>query len=620
MGQTRQVADASAAAPLVPDVPTIARARAGSNDPIDKVWRLLTSVRFAILLIFLVSLGVLAGTLIMQAPAEIAANPDSFAGWLARPRGKYGEPWATILETLDLYRVFGSFWFRGLLAVLTLSVVICTVNRMPGIIASVRRPVVRVPERLFEKAPLRAEFSYASVPGIEIEDVRRAASSVLQKRRFRVIPWEDVRASVPGLGDGEPGDAKQDPAEAGPANGVASARLHANGTFTSRADSGGARSLFADRNRYGKYGTFLNHIGIVSILGAAVLGSAFGWRDEGFMVPEGSVRQVGHDTGLSVRSDAFIDEYYPSGTAKDYRSDIVILRDGKEVASKTIRVNDPLEYANVRFHQAFFGPAAVMRVKDASGQVVFDDGVPLGYEFTGGGLSRNGGFFTLGNRNGRPTLAVYVLVPANVREPDPDIPAGAVRLEFFEPRQARPSVIETLPQGDSKDVLGYTFEFVREKQFSGLQLSYNPAVNVIWLACTLMVLGIVTVFYFPLRRLWLRVDPRAEGIQVRIAAVTNRDVLFAREFESVALEIDAAVSRLLPVKAAVASSTPRAAAGTTADAEVPEEALMDTLQVEPLAAGTLDELDGPASDTMHGEANGQTEGQAATRVVAAVGD
>jgi cytochrome c biogenesis protein len=537
---------AEAATPLVPDVPTIARSRAGSNDVLDRLWRLLSSVRFAILLISVISLGVLAGTLVMQAPADVAASQTSFDAWLARPRAKYGEPWASIFGALDLYRVFSSLWFRSLLAVLTLSVVVCTVNRMPGITASVRRPVVRAPARLFERAPLRAEFEYgvssrsggaavadgsAGTAGrITAEQAQLQAAKVLGARRFRTIHWED----------------------------------------------GEARAVFADKNRFGKYGTFLNHIGIVAILGAAVLGSAFGWREDGFMVPEGSTREVGRGTGLAVRNDGFVDEYYPTGGAKDYRSDLVLLREGQEVARKTIRVNDPLEYAGVRFHQAFFGPAAVMRATDQNGAVVYDDGVALGYEFTGGGLSRNGGFFTLGSRNGLPTLAVYVLVPSNqLREPDPDIPAGSVRLELFEPRQARPTVIETLPQGQPKDILGYTFEFVRERQFSGIQVAYNPAVAWIWVACALMVLGTMAVFYFPLRRIWVRAEPAGDGgVRLRVAAVANRDVLFAREFEQLALDIDKEIGGLArtlgaphrteetaaPAAAAPAAAAPAAAA------------------------------------------------------------
>jgi cytochrome c biogenesis protein len=513
------MAETEAPPRLVPEVPTIARARAAQADPFDRLWRLLSSVRFAILLLALAAGGVLAGTLIMQAPAETAANPDAFAAWLARPRDRYGEPWATVFAWLDLYRVFSSFWFRALLAVLTLAVVVCTINRLPGIAASIRRPAVQVPQRLFERAPLRAEFGYV---GVSPEQAQLQAEKVFGARRYRTIPWRD----------------------------------------------GEAYALFADKNRFGKLGTFLNHLGIVIILGAGVLGGVFGWREDGFMVPEGSIRAVGHGTGLTVRNDGFTDEYYPSGTAKDFRSDLVLMEHGREVARKTIRVNDPLEYKGVRFHQAFFGPAAVMRVADAEGRTVFEDGVSLGYEFTGGGVRRNGGFFVLGNRR----LAVYVIAPAAQRGPDPDIPAGTVRLELFEPRQPRPSAIETLPQGTPREILGYTFEFVRERQFSGLQVAYNPAVNVLWVAAACMVLGTLAVFHFPLRRVWLRAEPltahegrrtddesgatyvlrpssfvgraSAPGVRLRLAAVSNRDVLFAREFEALALALDDEIAQL----------------------------------------------------------------------------
>jgi cytochrome c biogenesis protein len=505
--------DGAAPARLVPDVPTIARARAARGDIFDRLWRLLCSVRFAILLISLAAAGVLAGTLIMQAPLDVQQSAETFDTWLTRPQARYGPVWHSVFAALDLYRVFSAFWWRALLAVLTLSVVICTINRAPGIVAGIRRPAVKVPPRLFEKAPLQAEFRY---PGVSPEQVQVQAAKVLGARRFRVITGAE------GHGHGE------------------------------------ARTLFADRNRFGKAGTFLNHIGIVTVLAAGVLGGVLGWRDNAFMVPEGSTRAVGRETGLVVRNEGFTDEYFPSGTAKDYRSDLVVLQDGKEVARKTIRVNDPLDVAGVRFHQAFFGPAAVMRVRDPQGNVIFEDGVALGYQFDGTGIPRNGGFFVLGNRQ----MAVYVLVPAAQRGPDPEIPAGNVRLEIFLPRQARPSAVETLPQGTPREVLGYTFEFVRERQFSGLQVVHNPAMNLIWFAAGCMLLGVLAVFNFPLRRVWARAEPAPGGVRLRLASVSNRDVLFAREFEGLALTVDKEVTALVRETGGQSTAPPSGAPGT----------------------------------------------------------
>ena len=40
-----------------------------------------------------------------------------------------------------------------------------------------------------------------------------------------------------------------------------------------------------------------------------------------------------------------------SGMPKDYFSDLVVIKDGEEVARKTIQVNDPLYYGGYHFYQ-----------------------------------------------------------------------------------------------------------------------------------------------------------------------------------------------------------------------------------------------------------------------------
>src|SRR5215213_4533917 len=116
------MADLQAPGKLVPDAPTVARARAAKGDVFDRLWRLLCSVRFAILLIAVAATGVMIGTLIMQAPPDATLTAESFDAWLASPQARYGQVWHTLFASLDLYRVFSSFWWRGLMAVLTLSV------------------------------------------------------------------------------------------------------------------------------------------------------------------------------------------------------------------------------------------------------------------------------------------------------------------------------------------------------------------------------------------------------------------------------------------------------------------------------------------------------------------
>lgn len=463
-----------------------------SRDWFDWIWSLLGSVRFGVSLIAIAAIATFAGTIIMQAPGTVQESPDQFAAWLAGPHARYGEPWATTFEYLDLYRTFQSVWFRGVLALLALSIAVNTTTRAPGIVTAAMRPPVKVSPRLFGVAPHRISFHHALGSP---EDAITTVATTLRRSGYRVI-----------------------------ATAVA-----------------GTPAVYADKNRFGRFGTFANHLGLITIIGAAVIGNVTGWREDSFMIPEGSIRAVGHDTGLSVRNEAFVESYYPNGTASDFYSDLTVFRDGREVGRGTVRVNDPLIVNGVRFHQAFFGPAVVMRVRNASGDLVYDDRIALGMTYDGDGVSRNGGNFVIGNRQ----YAVFVLVPsAALQGPDPTIPAGSVRLEVFAPRQPKPVAVETLAQGERRSIVGYEFEFVREVQFSGLQVVSDPSVNVIWVGAALMLLGTLAVFNLPLRRIWIRAAAQGGRTSIGVASTNARGVLADREFADLAERIRAACGAL----------------------------------------------------------------------------
>ena len=78
--------------------------------------------------------------------------------------------------------------------------------------------------------------------------------------------------------------------------------------------------------------------------------------------------------------DHFTDEYYLEGPPKDYSSELIIYDNGVEVKRGTVRVNSPMSYKGISFHQAFFGQTAVMDVKDETGASIFSAGVPLAWQ------------------------------------------------------------------------------------------------------------------------------------------------------------------------------------------------------------------------------------------------
>jgi cytochrome c biogenesis protein len=51
----------------------------------------------------------------------------------------------------------------------------------------------------------------------------------------------------------------------------------------------------------------------------------------------------------------------------------------------------------------------------------------------------------------------------------------------------------------------FTFEGMDERYYTGLQVAKDPGVWVVWLGCTLMVIGIGMAFFLSHRRVWVRI-------------------------------------------------------------------------------------------------------------------
>ena len=145
---------------------TTARSRpsAGGFDPFKPVFRLLTSVRFAIAQLGLVALAALLGVVFPQVSDPVRLNPAAYDAWLELQRDRYG-PFTDLMRRADLFEVFRSVWFNGLLILLLVSVGVCTANRFAPIWRSIRRPLRRVNDRYFDTAHARAAFPTPADPG-----------------------------------------------------------------------------------------------------------------------------------------------------------------------------------------------------------------------------------------------------------------------------------------------------------------------------------------------------------------------------------------------------------------------------------------------------------------------
>ena len=454
--------------------------RAVASNPLARLgmglWRLLTSVDFAVVQIIFLGLLAAVGMTIRQLPDFAFRSASDYAAEMDRIHALYDPLFGTAgvgaLERLGVFQMFRSGWFSAGLLVLVVSIVVCTLDRVPRLWRSVSDVRVVQPDPFYDpKLPDRA-----AMDGVPAAGVRAA----LRRRGFR------VREAV-----------------------AADGTLHLNG----------------DRHQYTKLATLLTHLGLILFLAAAGVSARFG-DEQGLVVAEGeslTVQPIGTPGLLLVKNFGFEAPGIETGMASDFTTDLAVYRDGQEIARKTIRVNDPLSISGYTFHQNGFGAAPHLVVRDEGGRPLWDGKVPL--VNSAGGLP----YGTMGVPGRDLGLQValerladgqarIIAQPYRIVGVDAD---GEEIGEFYAPAD--------LLKGERalNRQLGLSIELVDFNEYTLLIAKSDPGQALVWTAFALLIAGLVITFYFPRRRVWARVAP--DG---RLALVwrSDRYVNVEREF------------------------------------------------------------------------------------------
>jgi cytochrome c biogenesis protein len=420
------------------------------------LWRLFTSVDFAVIQIILLALLAVIGMTIQQLPDSAFRSAGDYAAAMDGIHVRYdallGSGAVDVLERLGVFAMFRSPWFSLGLLVLVISIVICTLDRTPRLWRGVSDVRVVQPEPFYD--PMLPDR--AAMDGVAAADV----AAVVRRRGFRVRQTTDEDGSV---------------------------------------------HVYGDRHQYTKMATLLTHLGLILFLVAAAVTSRFG-DEQGLVVPEGeslTVQPIGTPGLLLVKNLAFEAPGFETGMPSDFTTDLAVYRDGEEIARKTIRVNDPLSIGGYTFHQNGFGAAPHLVVRDAEGKPLWDAQVPLVDEAAGSPYGilavpgRDLGLQLLLSRTEDGTGVVLVL-PYRVVGTDAD---GNPIPENFAP--------VTLLRGDTKvsDDLGISITLTDFGEYTLLIAKADPGQGLVWLAFLSLIAGITITFYLPRRRVWARLAP-----------------------------------------------------------------------------------------------------------------
>ncbi len=296
--------------------------------PLIRAWRQLTSMRTALLLLFLLAVAAVPGSLLPQR----SIDPTAVDRYIAN-HPKLGP----FLDRLSGFDVFGAPWFAAIYALLFVSLIGCLVPRMRlHVRALLRRPpkAPAHPSRL--AAGVRFETAASGA------DVITAGRGVLRGRRFRV----------------------------------------ATDLATVSAEKGYLRET----------GNLLFHISLVVLLAGIAIGGLYGYNGkvvvnegDGFAntlvqydtFSHGALVKTDQLTPFAVHLNDFTAVYQKDGTPKSYTA-AVTLRDQPNAAAvpHTIRVNDPLKIGEAKVYLINHGYSPHVVLRDRNGNVVYDAWVP----------------------------------------------------------------------------------------------------------------------------------------------------------------------------------------------------------------------------------------------------
>lgn len=494
---------------------------------VDLFWELMDSMKFAVVLLIILTVVSVIGVLLPQFP------PSGFTGTMQDLYvNKYGGLIGNLLLIIGLDHVFTVWWYYLLLLLLCVNVLVCSFRRLGGIISLIRRETYFEDEEKFRE----------------------------QKNNRSAKLGESVEEAVSRI----------------------SGMLDHDGYKVSSADSGERKLLYAKRGAISQLGPFLTHIAMVLVIVGAAISymlsfEHFQWMAEGEVIevpdlsymasPSFQTQLIGRrlagvfgmepettrmmitdrvirnrdwrdlpedfpvETLMKVRLDKFEALFTPQGKPKAYLSTVTVLdpeQNDREMFSHLIKVNDPLVHEGVYFYQSSYSP--------------------------GGGGARNVQLSVVSNDSAAPSVSTVALRPGGPAVALP-APGDSLRVDQFmgsfrigeggnvsssSGEDTNPAAQVVVTRNGEEISRNWVFKnfpnfshqaggpyritmLDYDKSYlTGLTIRTHRSQIVIWIGFALMVIGVLLSFYINHRQVWVMVAPQEQGSRVWLAGLSYK--------------------------------------------------------------------------------------------------
>ncbi|MEV6983807.1 cytochrome c biogenesis protein ResB [Sphaerisporangium sp. NPDC051017] len=479
-------------------------------------WRLLTSMRTALILLFLFALASVPGSIYPQR----SISPDKVAQYFKDSPGM-----AAWLDRLWLFDVFTSPWFAATYLLLFLSLAGCVIPRAAAHWRELRRKPPAAPRNL-SRLPQHASFA---APGRTVDDF----AALLRAKRFRTV-------TGPGWVAAEKGYLRE------------TGNLLFHTALLALLVAVGVGSL------YGYRGNVL----LVEGNGFANTVAAYDRYIPGQRVSAESLEP------FSFHLDDFQATYVAAGDRRGQPLDFsarlkVADRPGAPERPYDLRVNEPLDVNGTQTYLLGHGYAPAFKVLDGKGQVAFEGAVPCltadQMTYTSecvikvpdaqpsqlGFLVRflpttvpaaDGSWVSIFPGAANPTAQVFAF------SGDLGLKSGQPQSVYqLDTTDLKPLVMgnktKPLAVGDTLPLPGGagSIQLTGVREWISLQIAYDPGRGPALVAAALAVLGLVLSLTVRRRRVWVRVGTAENGEEVEVGGLTRTDggAVFADEFSTI---------------------------------------------------------------------------------------
>lgn len=456
--------------------------REANEGPLENIWKFFASVRLTIVLLLTLAATSIIGTLIPQ-----NESPQNYL----QAFGDFGYRLFDVLGFLDLYH---SWWYQTLMLMVAVNILVCSIDRL----STTWRIIF----------PKRLKFNLARFRRLDRkEEFTKNSSGEQLKIRYHAIISRKFR------------------------------HCHIEET-----DQGYA--IFGERGRWTRIGVYIVHLSIICMLVGGVIGSIFGF--EGFvnLAPGESARRIQLTNrnqmlqlDFAIRCDDFKVSFYPSGAPEEFRSKLSIIEQDKVVKSQDIIVNDPLHYKGISIFQASYGPLPP-RQQDIENPdeftLVFTSkatGMNYQKKTTVGQsveIPESLGKFTVNefrttyNFRGQDLGATFV---GTLQQSDGSAVEVVLPLQFPSFDKMGPIFNKSRKDDVLISVSGVKARPVEQRYFTGLQVSRDPGVWVVYSGFILIIVGCFVTFFMSHRQICVDIVDNGENYRISVSGTANKNKL-----------------------------------------------------------------------------------------------